>query len=69
MSDRKIPTGMDPIPHFTMQITDRLQHTKMSDTNTEFASPTETFSPETEHVDLHAADIHSDGVGEDRNVE
>ena len=43
--------------------------TGMSDTNAEFASPVETFSPETEHADLHAAGIHPDRVGEDRNAE
>ena len=43
--------------------------TEMSDTNVQFASPTETFSPESEHTDLYAADIHPDGVGEDGNAE
>ena len=43
--------------------------TEMSDTSVEFANPTETFSPETEHTDLHVADVHPDGVGEDGNAE
>ena len=29
----------------------------------------ETFSLETEHANLHTADIHPDEVGEDRNTE
>ena len=52
--------GIKPQGIVSKIVVNDLHETEIFDTNIEFANPTETFSLETEHADLHATDAHPD---------